>query len=135
MSVWLYGTSFGLSVKGRVYILITSMLVWGASDGKMKEMKYSVTVQEAKCLPSGVYRVAVVAPKSGEVVSEHTVLVEESFVQLLGWESESVIDFVRASFQFLLDRETPAEILKEFNVQLITNYFPEYPEEMRKERL
>lgn len=39
---------------------------------------------------------------------------------------------VRSSFAFLLEREPAGAILGEFSLDVITRYFPEYPDEMRK---
>ena len=36
------------------------------------------------------------------------------------------------SFMFLLDREPPEAILKEFNLRVIQNYFPEYEQVMKQ---
>lgn len=94
-------------------------------------MEYDITVQEAKSLPDGIYRVAVVNKDDGEVISEHTVRVEAMYVEKIGWKLERICELIRVSFLFLLEREAPSNILKEFNLQLITQYFPEYEEAMR----
>ena len=39
---------------------------------------------------------------------------------------------IEKSFKFLLERESKESILKEFNLQLINKYFPEYEEEINK---
>lgn len=39
---------------------------------------------------------------------------------------------VRSSFVFLLEREPAKAILPEFSLDVITRYFPEYPDEMRQ---
>ena len=38
----------------------------------------------------------------------------------------SDLDFIKHSFEFLLDREPNTSILKEFNIATIGNYFPDY---------
>jgi hypothetical protein len=38
---------------------------------------------------------------------------------------------VRASFDFLLERETHESILREFDLSVIGHYFPEYEREIR----
>jgi|ETNmetMinimDraft_2_1059921.scaffolds.fasta_scaffold67473_2 hypothetical protein len=35
-------------------------------------------------------------------------------------------ELVKKSFQFLLEHEPPEAILKEFNIKIISTYFPEY---------
>ncbi len=39
---------------------------------------------------------------------------------------------VRASFQFLLEREPASSILPEFSLDVISRYFPEYEDELRR---
>ena len=41
-------------------------------------------------------------------------------------------DFIKKSFEFLLNREDKDSILKEFNINQIREYFPEYESEMKK---
>jgi hypothetical protein len=41
-------------------------------------------------------------------------------------------NLVRESFVFLLEREPPSSILKRFSLDVISGYFPEYPEEIRR---
>jgi hypothetical protein len=38
---------------------------------------------------------------------------------------------VRASFEFLLEREPPSSILRRFDLEIISRYFPEYAATMR----
>lgn len=39
---------------------------------------------------------------------------------------------VRASFEFLLEREPASSILPEFSLDVIGRYFPEYEDELRR---
>ena len=41
-------------------------------------------------------------------------------------------DLVKKSFEFLLNREPKESILKKFNLRVISGYFPEYEEEIKK---
>lgn len=41
-------------------------------------------------------------------------------------------DLVRESFRFLLDRESPESILQRFDLPVISRYFPDYAEAMRR---
>ncbi len=45
-----------------------------------------------------------------------------------------VEDLVRRSFDFLLQRERPDQILARFRLSEIERYFPEYPQEIRRAR-
>lgn len=49
--------------------------------------------------------------------------------QVTGDDDEGL---VRESFVFLLEREPPTSILKKFDLSVISRYFPEYAEEMRR---
>jgi hypothetical protein len=40
--------------------------------------------------------------------------------------------YIKAAFCFLLDRESKEAILKRFDISLITRYFPEFPNEIRR---
>lgn len=76
-------------------------------------------------------------PEQFEVVLDgaHTyaVTVPPSFVgdrlKLTGVDAETV---VRESFVFLLEREPPSSIMQSFSLDVISRYFPEYHDEMRR---
>ncbi len=42
-----------------------------------------------------------------------------------------VVDLVRRSFTFLLERESNTQVLREFALEAIERYFPEYPGQIR----
>jgi len=44
----------------------------------------------------------------------------------------AVEDLVRRSFEFLLEREPPRSILREFDLSVIRRYFPEYDQAFRR---
>ncbi len=62
----------------------------------------------------------------------HRVTVPESFSRPLLSGSRSLEDLVRVSFEFLLEREPKESIMKEFDVTVISRYFPEYEDELRE---
>lgn len=39
-------------------------------------------------------------------------------------------EFIKRSFEFLLEREPKESILSSFNISVISRYFPEYPEQI-----
>jgi hypothetical protein len=41
-------------------------------------------------------------------------------------------EFIKKSFEFLLDRESKDSILQQFDISIINDYFPEYEREMKK---
>jgi len=68
------------------------------------------------------YRVTVT---DGGSTTTHEVTVGPAEVEALGGATpESLID---ASFRFLLDREPKESIMRNFDITVISTYFPEYP--------
>ena len=68
----------------------------------------------------------------GTDVTGHRIRVPEAFRDdlLLGEVDAEVV--VRESFNFLLEREPATSILREFSLDDIAQYFPEYPEELQR---
>jgi hypothetical protein len=52
--------------------------------------------------------------------------------ETLGWAPGRDTELVRASFEFLLEREPATSILRRFSLDVIGDYFPEYPGEMAR---
>lgn len=75
------------------------------------------------------FRVEVTGPG---VNMAYVVEVPEGLADELGWGDAPEADLVRASFEFLLEREPPGSILRSFSLEVIGNYFPEYRSEMRR---
>ena len=90
-----------------------------------------------RSLPDAIYRVGVVEQNTNNVANEHTILIDKEYVDSLGWADDDVARLLRESFNFLLSKEPPDSILKEFNLSDIKKYFPEFPEyeeEIKMER-
>ena len=68
--------------------------------------------------------------REGDSASDHVVSVTEGDYRRMGEGFGSYEDFVRATFEFLLEREPKDSILAEFDVSVIPRYFPEYEKEM-----
>ncbi len=69
--------------------------------------------------------------REGDVETSHRVTVPDSLIddlQLAEGEEETL---VRESFAFLLEREPATAILKEFALPTISDYFPEYLDEVK----
>jgi hypothetical protein len=77
----------------------------------------------------GTFQVEVHA--SGRATT-HVVTVPVGMAQALGWESAGDEQLVRASFEFLLEREPPSSILRRFSLDVIGDYFPEFTSEMAR---
>lgn len=86
----------------------------------------AVTVAEEG---DGRYRVEI---EGSGASTTHTVDVPEGLAGELGWGEAPEADLVRASFDFLLEREPPEAILRRFSLEVIGTYFPEYPDQMRR---
>ena len=70
---------------------------------------------------------------SGEGVdTSHKVTVPESLVDDLGLPEVDEETMVEQSFEFLLEREPATSILREFPLTVISEYFPEYVDELRR---
>jgi len=63
----------------------------------------------------------------------HAVTVPAGFAEALGW-GEDGAGLVRASFEFLLEREPATSILRRFSLDVIEGYFPGYRSEMAARR-
>ncbi len=62
----------------------------------------------------------------------HHVTVPQSLIEELELSEEDHERVVRESFDFLLEREPASSIMSEFSLDVISGYFPEYPEELRR---
>ena len=62
----------------------------------------------------------------------HTVRVPDELLRDLGVDRDAAGNLVRESFAFLLEREPASQILREFSLEVIGRYFPEYRTEMAR---
>lgn len=62
--------------------------------------------------------------------TKHKVTIDEGYYQKLTGGKTSPEDLIKKSFEFLLERESNQSILKEFNLRIISSYFPEYENEI-----
>lgn len=63
-------------------------------------------------------------------MSVHEVTATREDIQRYG-EAASAELLLKASFEFLLEREPKESILGSFNLSVIERYFPEYPDEIQ----
>jgi len=66
--------------------------------------------------------------------TEHTVTLDEDYYQDLTEGLISKEELIKKSFEFLLKRESNGSILSRFNLRVISNYFPEYKEEIKNSK-
>ena len=64
--------------------------------------------------------------------TSHLVTARPDYCQKLTRGQVSPETLVRASFEFLLARESKESILREFDLPVIARYFPEYEDEIKK---
>ena len=65
-------------------------------------------------------------------LTEHIVLLNDRFHQDVTNNKLTTTELITKSFEFLLKRESNQSILKEFNLEVISRYFPEYIDEIKK---
>jgi hypothetical protein len=63
--------------------------------------------------------------------TSHDVSVPAGFAASLGCGHVTPEELVRASFEFLLEREPATSILRKFSLDVIGQYFPSYPAQIR----
>ena len=62
-----------------------------------------------------------------KLITTHTVKLSSKVYKKLSGSKISEMELIKKSFEFLLERETNESILREFNLEIIETYFPEYP--------
>lgn len=75
-----------------------------------------------------------VSIEEGGARTEHIVRVDDGYYRYLTNNQMTKEELIRASFAFLLRREPPNSILPEFDLRVISRYFPDYEEEMRNKK-
>ena len=68
----------------------------------------------------------------GEKVTKHRVTVTQDYYDQLTEGAVSPEKLVEESFEFLLAREPHTSILSKFDLAVISTYFPEYVQEMKR---
>ena len=65
--------------------------------------------------------------------TRHTVNVsDKDLKELANGKQATAEEIVRKSFEFLLERESKNQILRQFDLPVIAKYFPDYPAEILK---
>ena len=67
-----------------------------------------------------------------KLITKHTVLITDEYHDSLTKKKISKKELLENSFQFLLDREPNTSILSFFELHIISKYFPEYENEIKK---
>ncbi|MCK5767709.1 MAG: hypothetical protein KAH35_04975 [Candidatus Atribacteria bacterium] len=64
---------------------------------------------------------------------KHNVNLDDGYWQDLTGGKIGKEELIKKSFKFLLEREPKESILSRFNLRVISQYFPEFEEEIRKQ--
>lgn len=93
-----------------------------------------MTAIDVRCdgSPGGDWRCSVTLRDAGRVVSAHDVRVRAADLARLAPNAPDPTSLVEASFAFLLERESPASIVRSFELMDIGRYFPEYETTIRR---
>lgn len=73
------------------------------------------------------YRITI---EEGETKTAHEVLASPQLVERYA-RGETAERLLKASFEFLLQRESKESILRRFELSEIERYFPDYPQKIR----
>jgi hypothetical protein len=65
----------------------------------------------------------------------HNITVDREYYEMMSNQVVLPEEFVKRSINFLLKKEDKDSILKEFNIRQISDYFPAYEDEIRKDIL
>lgn len=85
-----------------------------------------IKVKEIQNQPNTICEVVV---KEGNSQTSHKVTVPDELYQKLTNGKISKVDCVKSAFRFLLDREPKESILRQFDLPVISHYFPEFEKE------
>jgi hypothetical protein len=89
-----------------------------------------MTEIDLTCKPSSTGWVCEVTVRDGRE-THHRVHATRADLARLAPGASDPKDLVRASLDFLLERESPESILREFDLSAIGQYFPDYEREIR----
>ena len=81
---------------------------------------------EVKQLSDGAPMAFQVIVREGSSETRHRVTMSQANYQRLSGGAVSAEDFVKAAFVFLLEREPKEAILSQFDVTVISRYFPDF---------
>jgi hypothetical protein len=78
------------------------------------------------------YNVEITESDGSGSKTDHQVTLDRDYYMNLT-EKGRVIpeEFIKKSFEFLLNRETKDSVLRQFNISEINNYFPEFEKEIK----
>lgn len=87
---------------------------------------------EVRVSPDEAGWTADVSVREGATATSHRVTVDPGTAERLTAGAAALEQLLTASFEFLLEREPKESILREFDITVISRYFPEYEDEIRR---
>jgi hypothetical protein len=70
--------------------------------------------------------------RDGAITTAHTVALPPDLPATLGWAAGDDNELIEAAFAFLLEREPATSILRRFSLEVIGDYFPDFPRAMAR---
>jgi len=67
----------------------------------------------------------------GDTTTHHRVVIPEDYLVDLGMPDADEQRVVSETFSFLLDKEPATSIYEEFPLDVVSDHFPDYPDELR----
>jgi len=98
-----------------------------ACHSRYNQSMAHIEIKKRKDFPEGKFEVTV---RSNRVTKHNVTLTEEYYFELTAG-AVSPEELVEESFAFLLARESNTSILSEFDLTVISRYFPEYEREIK----
>jgi hypothetical protein len=79
------------------------------------------------------YEVEITENDGSSSMTTHQVTMDKDYYMDLTERGRIIPEeFIKKSFEFLLDRESKDSILRQFDIAQINDYFPEYEKEVKK---
>ena len=88
----------------------------------------NIKIRQTRIEPSFNFDVIV---EEENTSTQHLVSMSKEFYNSLDTK-KTALDVVRTIFEFLLDRETKEQILREFDVTVVSHYYPEFKEKLKE---
>ena len=86
-----------------------------------------IEIKRSSDLPNSKFEVTIRDSR----LTSHIVTLSQDYYEKLTAGSVSADELIEASFEFLLAREPNTSILPEFDLKVISDYFPAYEREMK----
>lgn len=99
----------------------------GTIDIRYTRTMTQIEIKKLEDFPESKFEVVV----RSNTVTKHQVTLTEAYYRRLTAGAVPPEELVKQSFEFMLDREPNTSILSEFNLTVISTYFPGYEREIK----